>query len=96
LVTTPFLVCSGLASSRRQDNADNKAIEGKCFSEDENENHSNKKFWLLCIGSAKQTHLLKGGHKLTETTMRFAKSVYVYFTIRSNPTKTSSKGTQKF
>lgn len=61
LVTAPFLVCSGLASSRRQDNADNEAIEGKCFSEDENENHSNKKFWLLCIGSAKQTHLLKGG-----------------------------------
>ncbi len=52
-----FLVSSGLASSRRQDNANNKPIECKCFSEDENKDHSNKKFWLLCISSAKQKKL---------------------------------------
>jgi len=50
--TTPFLVGSGLASTRRQDNTNNETIEGKSFSKNEDENHSNKKFWLLCIGSA--------------------------------------------
>ena len=49
--TTPFLVGSRLASTRRQDNTNNETIKGKCFSKNEDENHSNKKFWLLCIGS---------------------------------------------
>ena len=84
--TAIFLVSSGLASSRRQDNADNKPVEGKCFSEDENKDHSNEKFWLLCISSAKQNHILKVGHKLMEIneTCRYS---WIHYELKSNKRK---------
>lgn len=48
-----LLVRSGLTSSRREDDANNKAIESQRFSKNENEDHPNEKLWLLCIGSAR-------------------------------------------
>jgi len=42
-----------LASTRREDDANNKAIESQSFGKDEDEDHSNKKLWLLSVGSAK-------------------------------------------
>lgn len=47
----PSLICSGLACSGRQDDAHNKTIKGQSFSENEDEDHPNKKFWLLRISS---------------------------------------------
>lgn len=52
--TAPILVSSRLAGARRQDNTNNETIKGKCFGKDENENHSNEKFWLLGVGSAER------------------------------------------
>lgn len=45
------LICSGLASTGGEDDANNEAIQCQCLSKDENENHSNKKLRLLCISS---------------------------------------------
>ncbi|WVZ02082.1 hypothetical protein V8G54_022888 [Vigna mungo] len=49
--STYFLISSRLTSTRRQDDTNNETIQGKSFSKDEDENHSNEKLWLLCIGS---------------------------------------------
>lgn len=47
-----FLVSSRLTRTRRKDDPNNEAIEGKSFSKDEDENHPYKQFGLLCVGSA--------------------------------------------
>jgi hypothetical protein len=43
------LVCSGLTSTRRQDDTDNEAIQCKRFGKDEDEDHAHEQFWLLSI-----------------------------------------------
>ena len=53
------LLSSGLTSSGGKNDADNETIEGQCFSKDENEDHTNKKLWLLGISSAKYKPALK-------------------------------------
>jgi len=52
--STSFLISSRLTSTRRQDDTNNETIQGKSFSKNEDENHSNEKLWLLCIGSAEE------------------------------------------
>jgi hypothetical protein len=42
-----------LTSSGGKNDTNNETVEGKCFSKDENEDHPNKKLWLLGISSAK-------------------------------------------
>ena len=39
-----------LTRPRRENDTNNKTVEGKSFSKDEDENHSNKELRLLCIG----------------------------------------------
>lgn len=53
LHSTFRLVCSWLACSWRKNDADNKAVQGKRFSKDEDKDHSNKEFGLLGICSAR-------------------------------------------
>lgn len=57
-IQIPFLICSGLTSTWRQDDTNNKAIQCKGFSENEDKDHPNKEFWLLCIGSANKLHTI--------------------------------------
>lgn len=51
-----ILLSSGLASTGGEDDANNKTIQCQRLSKDENENHSNEKFRLLGICSAKIVH----------------------------------------
>jgi len=44
-----------LASAGREDDANNETIQGQCLSKDENQNHPNKKLWLLGICSTKNS-----------------------------------------
>nr|GMC50327.1 hypothetical protein Ccrd_009249 [Ipomoea batatas] len=57
---TPILQASCTAGG--EDDSNNKAIESKSFSENENENHPDEKFGLLCIGPVGSEKELK--HKL--------------------------------
>jgi hypothetical protein len=53
------LLSSRLTSSGGENDANNETIKGQCFSKDENEDHTNKKLWLLGISSAKYSPTLK-------------------------------------
>jgi len=50
------LLSPGLASTGREDDANNKSVQRQRLSENEDENHSNKKLWLLSICSTKDSY----------------------------------------
>jgi hypothetical protein len=52
-----LLIGAGLASTGGGDDADDKAIESKSFSKDEDEDHSHEQLWLLCIGPAEEAKI---------------------------------------
>ncbi|GER32046.1 low-density lipoprotein receptor-related protein 12 [Striga asiatica] len=41
------LICSGLASTRREDDANNETVKSQSFSKNEDKNHPNKELWLF-------------------------------------------------
>ena len=43
------LLCTGLASSGRKDDSHNETVESKCFSKNEDKNHTHEQLWLLSI-----------------------------------------------
>lgn len=55
-----ILISSGLASTGREDDANNESIQCQRLSKDENENHPNKKLWLLGICSTKNSPISAG------------------------------------
>lgn len=45
------LLCPWLTSSWWQDDTNNKPIQSQSLSKDKDQDHPDKKFWLLCISS---------------------------------------------
>lgn len=43
------LVCTGLAGTGRQDDANDETIEGERLGKDEDEDHAHEQLWLLSV-----------------------------------------------